>query len=56
MSHDKKAEKGTIKYILLEKIGKAKIESVSDELVEQALKVAEPHNAKLGSLLRTSIQ
>jgi 3-dehydroquinate synthase len=38
MSHDKKAESGQIKYIVLEKLGQAKVQKVSDDLVIPALK------------------
>jgi len=40
MSHDKKAESGQIKYIVLEKLGQAKVEKVADGLVVSALRVA----------------
>ena len=40
MSHDKKAESGQIKYIVLESLGQAKVQKVSDDLVISALKVA----------------
>lgn len=37
MAHDKKADGGTIKYIVLTKLGNAKSEAVSDDLVTKAL-------------------
>jgi len=40
MSHDKKAESGQIKYIVLEKLGQAKVQKVADDLVVSALRVA----------------
>jgi 3-dehydroquinate synthase len=38
MSHDKKSERGTIKYIVLEKIGQAKIQVVDDKIITSVLK------------------
>jgi 3-dehydroquinate synthase len=40
MSHDKKSEQGKIKYIVLEKIGLAKVESVQDAIITTVLKKA----------------
>ncbi len=40
MSHDKKAESGQIKYIVLEELGQAKVQKVDDDLVISTLKVA----------------
>ena len=37
MAIDKKAEGGEIRYILLDGIGKSKIQAVDDELVAQTL-------------------
>jgi len=37
MRVDKKADGGTIRYITLEKLGKAKIEAVPDQLVTETL-------------------
>ena len=37
IAHDKKADGGTINYIVLKELGKASSESVSDDLVTQAL-------------------
>jgi 3-dehydroquinate synthase len=38
MSHDKKAELGTIKYVVLEKMGQANVQKVANTTVENVLK------------------
>lgn len=37
MAHDKKAEQGTIKYIVLEKIGQASVQKVPDDVIRKVL-------------------
>jgi 3-dehydroquinate synthase len=39
MSHDKKSELGKIKYITLEKIGQAKVQTVPDDIIRHVLKI-----------------
>jgi 3-dehydroquinate synthetase len=41
MAHDKKAESGEIRYVLLQAMGKAFVRPVDDQTVGQALKASQ---------------
>jgi len=37
MSHDKKAEQGSIKYVVLEKLGQANVQKIPDKTIVAVL-------------------